>query len=65
MEDGLDLYAEAPDPKRPAVCFDESPVSRLGSKPSSNHEIPSQKSSCPLKANSCPQGDFLSRRPQL
>jgi len=26
MEDVLDLYAEPPDPKRPAVCFDESPV---------------------------------------
>ena len=27
MEDVLDLYAEAPDPDRPVVCFDESPVS--------------------------------------
>ena len=26
MEDVLDLYSEAPDPKRPVVCFDESPV---------------------------------------
>jgi transposase len=26
MEDVLDLYAEAPDPKRPVVCFDESPT---------------------------------------
>ena len=25
MEDVLDLYAEPPDPKRPVVCFDESP----------------------------------------
>jgi len=25
MEDVLDLYAEEPDPKRPVVCFDESP----------------------------------------
>ena len=25
MEDVLDLYAEAPDPKRPKVCFDETP----------------------------------------
>ena len=24
MEDVLDIYAEAPDPKRPVVCFDES-----------------------------------------
>ena len=26
MEDVLDLYAEAPDPKRPGVCFDENPT---------------------------------------
>jgi transposase len=26
MEDVLDLYAEPPDPKRPVVCFDESPT---------------------------------------
>jgi len=26
MEDVLDLYAEEPDPKRPVVCFDESPT---------------------------------------
>lgn len=30
MEDVLDLYAEAPDPKRPVVCFDESPVRLIG-----------------------------------
>jgi hypothetical protein len=30
MEDVLDLYAEAPDAKRPVVCFDESPVQLLG-----------------------------------
>ena len=27
MEDVLDLYAEQLDPKRPVVCFDESPPS--------------------------------------
>lgn len=26
MEDVLDLYAEPPDPQRPVVCFDESPI---------------------------------------
>jgi transposase len=26
MEDVLDLYAQPPDPKRPVVCFDESPT---------------------------------------
>src|SRR4249920_1187007 len=30
MEDVLDLYAEAPDPNRPVVCFDESPVQLIG-----------------------------------
>jgi transposase len=30
MEDVLDLYAEAADPKRPVVCFDESPVQLIG-----------------------------------
>jgi transposase len=30
MEDGLDLYAEEPDPKRPVVCFDESPTQLIG-----------------------------------
>jgi hypothetical protein len=26
MEDVLDLYAEAPDPRRPVICFDESRI---------------------------------------
>jgi hypothetical protein len=30
MEDVLDLYAEAPDPTRPVVCSDESPVQLIG-----------------------------------
>jgi hypothetical protein len=30
MEDVLDLYAEAPDPKRPVICFDESPSQLIG-----------------------------------
>lgn len=30
MEDVLDLYTQAPDPKRPVVCFDESPVQLIG-----------------------------------
>ena len=29
MEDVLDLYAEAYDPKRPVICFDELPYQRL------------------------------------
>src|SRR5215472_6864885 len=30
MEDVLDLYAEAADPRRPVVCFDESPTQLIG-----------------------------------
>jgi transposase len=30
MEDVLDLYAEASDPKHPVVCFDESPTQLIG-----------------------------------
>src|SRR5215472_19100229 len=30
MEDVLDLYAEPPDPKRPVICFDESPIQLIG-----------------------------------
>src|SRR3954470_524098 len=30
MADVLDLYAEPPDPQRPVVCFDESPVQLIG-----------------------------------
>lgn len=30
MEDVLDLYAEAPDPTRPVICFDESPTQLIG-----------------------------------
>ena len=30
MEDVLDLYSEAPDPRRPVVCFDETPIQLIG-----------------------------------
>jgi transposase len=30
MEAVLDLYAEEPDPQRPVVCFDESPIQLIG-----------------------------------
>ena len=30
MEDVLDLYAEGADPKRPVICFDESPTQLIG-----------------------------------
>ncbi len=30
MEDVLDLYSEPPDPRRPVVCFDDTPVQLIG-----------------------------------
>jgi hypothetical protein len=30
MEDVLDLYAEEVDPKRPVLCFNESPTQLIG-----------------------------------
>src|SRR5476651_2419025 len=30
MEDVLDLYAEAPDPSQPVICFDERPTQLIG-----------------------------------
>ena len=30
MEDVLDLYGQAPDRKRPVICFDESPTQLIG-----------------------------------
>jgi transposase len=30
MEDVLDLYAEPADPKRPVICFDETPIQLIG-----------------------------------
>ena len=30
MEDVLDLYAEQPNPKRPLICYDESPTQLIG-----------------------------------
>jgi transposase len=39
MEDVLDLYAEASDPKRPVICFDESPTQLIGEV---RHPIPAE-----------------------
>jgi hypothetical protein len=30
MENVLDLYAEGDDPKRPVICFDETPTQLIG-----------------------------------
>jgi transposase len=57
MEDVLDLYAEAPDPTRPVVCFDESPVQLIGevrqpSRANSNATITSIAATAPSISSS-------------
>jgi transposase len=57
MEDVLDLYAETPDPNRPVVCFDESPVQLIGevrqpSRVSSNVTITSTGATAPSISSS-------------
>jgi hypothetical protein len=42
MEDVLDLYAEGHDPKRPVVCFDESPHQLIGKARQPIHAEPGQ-----------------------
>ena len=42
MEDVLDLYAEAPDPKRPVISFDESPTQLIGEVRAPNPAEPGQ-----------------------
>jgi transposase len=43
MEDVLDLYAQAPDPKRPVVCFDESPTQLIGEVRRPIQAVPGQR----------------------
>jgi transposase len=43
MEDVLDLYAEPANPKRPVVCFDESPVQLIGE---ARQPIPAEPGRC-------------------
>jgi transposase len=43
MEDVLDLYAQAPDPKRPVVCFDESPTQLIGEVRQPIQAVPGQR----------------------
>jgi hypothetical protein len=42
MEDVFDLYAETPDPKRPVVCFDESPTQLVRRSPPADCGRPGQ-----------------------
>jgi transposase len=53
MEDVLDLYAEAPDPKRPVVCFDESPTQLIGEVRVPIHAAPGrlERYDCEYKRN--------------
>ena len=53
MEDVLDLYAEPPDPKRPVVCFDESPVQLIGETRQPTPAMPGQleRYDCEYKRN--------------
>jgi transposase len=46
MEDILDLYAETPNPKRPVVCFDESPTQLIGEVRSPILATPGQLERC-------------------
>ena len=43
MEDVLDLYAQVPDPKRPVVCFDESPTHLIGEARQPIQAVPGQR----------------------
>ena len=43
MEDVLDLYAQEPDPKRPVVCFDESPTQLIGEVRQPIQAVPGQR----------------------
>ena len=43
MEDVLDLYVQAPDPKRPVVCFDESPTQLIGEVRPPIQAVPGQR----------------------
>jgi transposase len=53
IEDVLDLYAEEPDPKRPVVCFDESPTQLIGEVRQSIPAAPGQleRYDCEYKRN--------------
>src|SRR5260370_41672878 len=53
MGDGLDLYAEGPNPKRPVVCFEESPTQLIGEMRQPIPAAPSQleRFDCEYKRN--------------
>ena len=46
MEDVLDLYAEAPDSRRPVVCFDESPTQLIGEVRQPSPAVPGRAGRC-------------------
>jgi hypothetical protein len=51
IEDVLDLYAELPDPKRPVVCFDESPIQLIGEVRKPIPAKPGQRYDCEYRRN--------------
>ena len=66
MEDVLDLYAEDADPKRPVICFDESPTTahrrgaradpgRAGPAGALRLRIPAQRHRQSVRLRRCPQ----------
>src|SRR5262245_52334058 len=46
MEDVLELYASTPDPRRPVVCFDETPVQLIGEARLPVSPMPGQPARC-------------------
>ena len=59
MEDVLDLYAEEADPKRPVVCFDESPTQLIGEV---RQPVPPEPGHPPSRARSPERYDCEYRR---
>src|SRR5271155_4895358 len=56
MEDVLDLYGEEADPRRPVVCFDESPTQLIGEVRQPIPAAPGQpeRYDCEYRRNSLP-----------
>src|SRR6195256_2934516 len=63
MEDVLDLYAQAPDPKRPVVCFDESPTQLIGEVRQPIQAVPGQRERYEVSTQRDGQPVHLPRRP--
>ena len=62
MEEVLDLYAEAPDPTRPVVCFDESSIQLIGEVREAIPPKPCQREAIPPKPGQPARYDYEYRR---